>query len=380
MRPVTLSVLLALVAGCGDTSLQVAADAAPSDASPDAFTDASADAIADASTDAVTDATPARRLVWRGIDLSTGPASRWGYMVADLGDGTAYVFGGTTLTNAGAGTTSSDLWRFDGTVDPPTFTAVTVTGDPPRRYCGCLGYIPTSRTVVMIGGRTPSEAPAETWLLPLDTMTWERASTDSTPGGVIGCNLAWSQARGALYHFGGGSSSTGYSGTVSRWNASTRAWERLDATGPRGRYDAVWSPMPDGRTLLLTMGARTAVAGAGFLNDVWRFDTMTDAWSQVTIEGEAPQGRRNPFVRVDADGRGLVLAMGAAGIRAGETLADTWHLDLDAGRWTNLDPKELPPARGFVTALPGRGAVRGTLVGGFDNDGVRRDAWQLREE
>lgn len=355
----------------------------PVDAAVDAPADASADVATDAmpTPDVAPDAMTTTHLAWRQVDVPTsGPTARWGYMVAPVGDGTAYVYGGTTLTNAGAGSVSNDLWLVDGRGEAPTFTRLTVTGEPPPRYCGCLAYIPASRSVLMIGGRNPSEAPAETWSLSLETMAWSRVAVPRTPGGVIGCSMAWSTARSALYHFGGGSASTGFSSAVSRFDPSGPAWVAVDATGPRGRYDDAFVPLPDGRRFVMTAGARGAAAGPAFLHDTWIFDAMAESWQEVTTEGDTPPGRRNPFVSVDSDGNGLVMAMGSTGIQAGEVLDDLWHLDLTSGRWTNLDPESAPGARGFITALPGHGSVRGYLIGGFDNERVLRDVWALREE
>lgn len=335
----------------------------------------------DASADVATDAQPARRLTWvRGEAPAMSPALRWGYMVAAVGDGTAYVYGGTTLLNTGGGTVSNDLWRVDARGRTPSFERLMVTGAPPPRYCGCLAYLPTTRTLLMIGGRTPSEAPAETWALPLDTMAWSRLAVPSTPVGVIGCAMGWSTMRGALYHFGGGAMATGFSGVTSRFDPDGPRWVALDATGPRGRYDDAFVPMPDGRRFVMTAGARGAAAGPAFLNDTWVFDAMNESWTPVMTKGDVPAGRRNPFISVDADGNGLVMAMGATGIQPGQALSDTWHLDLSAARWTNLDLADLPDARGFVTAVPGRGAVRGVLMGGFDNERVVSDLWTLVEE
>lgn len=384
MPRITHALALALplftLAACG-TSNDAPPDASGSDASTDVSVDAPADTAADASPDVAPDAPAQRRLAWSSVEgTPVGPAGRWGYMVASVGDGTAYVYGGTTLLNTGGGTVSNDLWLVDGRARTPTFTRLTVTGDPPPRYCGCLAYIPTSRTILMIGGRNPSEAPAETWALPLETMTWARVMAPTTPGGVIGCAMGWSTARGALFHFGGGGQSTGFSAVTSRFDPAGPRWVTVEATGPRGRYDDAFAPMPDGRRFVMTAGARGAMAGSAFLNDTWIFDSMAETWEQVMTEGEVPAGRRNPWISVDADGRGMLMAMGSTGIQPGQVLSDTWHLDFETRAWTNLDLEALPDARGFITAIPGRGAVRGFLMGGFDNERVVRDVWALTEE
>jgi len=369
MRP--LVVMLLALAACS-----APAPAPPTDAATNL--DASDAAVAPDAPSADVAARPPR-VTWEPVSLpSMGPVGRWGLMIADVGDGTAFVYGGTTITAAGSGTTSNEFWRFDGRGDTPTFAPVAATGDAPPRYCGCVGYLPDTQTVLMIGGRNPAEAPAETWALAEGA--WSRVVVPSTPPGVIGCAMAWSRARGALYLFGGGGAAAGFSARIWRYDPAAPAWVMLDATGPRGRYDDAFVALPDGRTLLMVAGARGAQAGAGFYNDVWRFDTMDETWQQVTTTGDMPPGRRNPWVSLDADGNGFVMALGSTGIQSGEVLDDAWHLDLTTGAWTALMPGMLPPARGFAMALPGRGAVRGYVFGGFDNARPLRDAWRMQQE
>ncbi|MFO0630465.1 MAG: hypothetical protein U0325_33230 [Polyangiales bacterium] len=377
---------LAVVCALAVVSCSSAPPVPPRDASapPDtASVDAGADApsVADAVADAVelVDGAAETGLAWSEVAPSgAAPTARWGTMIADRGDGTALVYGGTNLDVGGRGTVSRELWRFDGRSDPPTWTLVSGEGAAPTRYCGCVGWLPTTRTLLMVGGRNPAESAPETWAFDEMAGTWSRRPTRNTPPGVIGCQMAWSSARGALYLFGGGGQTAGFSNRIWRWDPADEAWVMLDATGPRARYDDALVPLHDGRHLLMVAGARTAQAGAGFFNDVWRFDTMTETWAQVTVEGDAPPGRRTPWISVDADDGGFVMALGSAGVQPGETLDDLWRFDLRAGRWSPRMPDPAPTARGWSGALPGRGDVRGYVFGGFDNRAARGDLWRLR--
>ncbi len=354
----TLALPLFALSACSDGG---SPGASVTDASTDVTADTSTDAASEASTDApadsATDAPSQPRLAWSSVaGTPMGPAGRWGYMVAPVGDGTAYVYGGTTLLNTGGGTVSNDLWLVDGRTASPTFTRLTVTGSPPPRYCGCLAYIPTSRTVLMIGvAGTRSSGSAETWALPLRDDGVVAGDGASTPGGVIGCSMGWSTARGALFHFGGGGQTTGFSSVTSRFDPAGPSWVTVEATGPRGRYDDAFVPLPDGRRFVMTAGARGAMAGPAFLNDTWIFDAMAESWEQVMTEGDAPAGRRNPWISVDRDGRGFLMAMGSTGIQPGQALSDTWHLDLTTGQWANLDLATSPTRAGSSRRSPGAG-------------------------
>ena len=378
------SVIPAVLVACGGVSPAPVTDAAaPTDSAlVEVGVDAPrADDVTPDVTPAVDVATSETRLVWSEVGASgTAPTARWGTMIADRGDGTALVYGGTNLGVGGRGTVSRELWRFDGRSDPPAWTRVSADGAPPNRYCGCVGWVPTTRTLLMVGGRNPNESAPETWSFDEAQGAWTQLPTRTTPPGVIGCQMAWSSARGALYLFGGGGQTAGFSNRTWRWDTSAQAWVMLDATGPRARYDDALVPMHDGRHLLMVAGARTAQAGAGFFNDVWRFDAMIETWTQVTVKGDAPPGRRTPWVSVDPDNRGFVMALGSAGVQPGETLDDLWRFDLVAGRWTQLTPDVAPSARGWTGALPGAGPVRGYVFGGFDNGAPLGDLWRLRAE
>ncbi len=63
--------------------------------------------------------------------------------------------------------------------------------------------------------------------------------------------------------------------------ASDQDWtevEDLDDLGPRVREDPVIAPLPDGSGALLFGGD---LAGTGAVNDVWRWDVATEAWTEL---------------------------------------------------------------------------------------------------
>jgi hypothetical protein len=357
-------------------------------ASPDAaidrpsVTDAGVDATtSDVATDLPVDApatTP--QYDWREATvMGSGPYGRWGYMVAERGDGTALIQGGTNLTAGGAGRVFNETWTFDGRADPPTFARLTTTGSPPSRYCGCVGYDPRRQVLLMVGGRTPDVSLPETWALDLASLAWSRVMAPESPPGVIGCAMAWSEARGALYLFGG-ASSAGYVGRTWRFDATAGAWVALEAMGPRARYDAVMKPVEGGRAFVMFGGSRNAAAAGPFFADVWRFDTMTEEWSEFSVTGSAPEGRRTPWVMFEPGERTFVAGFGAHGIQAGENYDDLWRFDLTSRQWTRVTFAKgatLPSARGFIQALPGGANTLGWLLGGFDNASPINDLWRL---
>ena len=378
--PSLLLVASLSLAACGGASPVVA----PADAGADVPVVVDADAPVVADVPVVVDAPAAATPHWSSISLTDGPTGRWGVMVADRGDGTAYLYGGTDLTAAGRGTISRDIWRYDGRGDAPVFEQLSVTGSPPPRYCGCLAYDPMGNRILMVGGRTPDVSAPETWTLDLATLLWTRAITTGSPPGTIGCAMAWSPSRSAMYLVGGASGS-GVNGRTWRFDPSGPGWQEVMATGPRARYDHGLRAIEGGRALLLFGGARSATGASNFFNDLWRFDTASEQWSQVAVEGASPPGRRTPWMVAEADGTHLLMGLGVHGLQVSETFGDLWRLDLATSQWTELtaavapaDGSDPPPARGFTQGLPGPRGALGLLLGGFDGRAAIDDAWVLR--
>jgi hypothetical protein len=369
-------------------SLVACGDASPVVAAADASTPTDAPVVIDVpvavDVPVVVDAPAPVVPHWASLPVTDGPTGRWGVMVAERGDGTAWLYGGTTLTAAGRGAVSHDIWRYDGRGDAPAFELLSVTGNPPPRYCGCLAYDPMGDRILMVGGRTPDVSAPETWTLDLGTLVWTRAVTTGSPPGTIGCAMAWSASRNAMYLVGG-ASETGVNGRTWRFDPSGPGWQEVMATGPRARYDHALRALDGGRSLVLFGGARSATGATNFFNDLWRFDTSTEQWTQVMVDGPSPAGRRTPWMVVEADGAHLLMGLGVHGLQVSETFNDLWRLDLGASRWTELtadaaptDGSEGPPARGFTQGLPGPRGSLGLLLGGFDGRAPVDDAWVLR--
>jgi hypothetical protein len=304
-----------------------------------------------------------------------GPLRVWAFLVADLGDGRAVVFGGTTASTT-SGVALDGTWLYDMRGEAPIVRAIEASG-PAARYCGCAAYDPERDVVMMTGGRDvtlPLSIPPETWELSLATETWTQIAVPETPDGVIGCNLAWARDPGAMYLFGGGGES-GYSDVVYRYDPTAPAWVALDATGPTARYDAAWLPMSDGRRLLLFAGSFGAM-GSAFYSDVWIFDAVDESWTELAIEGDPPPGRRTPWTAWAPNERGLYVANGYDG--AMQPIGDFYFLDLEEQRWTELPSDGAPSARGFSTALPGPDGTLGAMLGGYDGEEPVAELWLLR--
>jgi hypothetical protein len=311
---------------------------------------------------------------WAEVELPTTIPSLWGWATAELPDGTAIVTGGMTDFS---GTVPNTTWRVDARAEPITATTLGATAPPPERWCGCATYDAARGRVIVAGGRNIANVeglPPDTWTLDVASDTWAELPAANTPASVIGCNLAYAAATRATYFFGGLSGAAGVSDDLYKLRADGTSWERIEATGPTPRYDGHLEAIEGGRQLLL-FGGSYGAAGAGFYSDVWRFDTSTERWTEVVVEGDVPPGRRSPWLRMWNDGRGFYMGFGFNARM--QPIGDLFYFDLATATWTPIELEVAPPARGFSAGMTGPAGSIGMLFPGLAATTPLRDAWQL---
>jgi hypothetical protein len=359
-------VVLTLVPACGTDGVVSTPDASSDGALPDGDPSPDAGLIVDPLS-----------VAFRAVDApASGPLGIWAPLVARIDDDRSLLFGGT---NAGttSGSTFGGTWLYDARSG--VLEAIEIADDGPApRYCGCAGWDPERERLILTGGRElslPLSLPAETWELDLAAGTWTQVDVPESPDAVIGCMLAYAPATRALYHFGG-AGAEGASGAIRRYDPEMPGWVVLDATGPSPRYDGYFEAT-DEQTLLLFGGSYSAM-GAAFFSDVWRFDAVTESWSEVAIDGVVPAGRRVPWALLHEDRQGLYVAMGFDGRM--QPIGDFWYLDLEARRWTELALPAALGARAFTATLPASAPALGSMLGGYDGSGPVSEVWTLAHD
>jgi hypothetical protein len=308
---------------------------------------------------------------YRWEELSLPPdsgLSRWGFMVADRGDGTSVLFGGTTLDAFADGGSFDDTWLVDARGELPAFTRLEASGGPGPRYCGCAAFDRGKGRVVVVGGRNLEMLAPETWILDMRTNAWTLLEVE-TPPGVLACAMAYAAERDALYLFGGLGGMDGeeeVDGGTYRFDPDVPAWTKLPVSGPSARFSAILTDVAPGEPLLL-FGGTPRTFGVHYLADVWRFDTATETWSETEVAGTSPPGRREGWLRAEPDGRGFLVGMGTAGVAPNDVLSDLWRFDFATRTFTDLTPAASPLPRGFSLYIPAAAGQAGLLLGGFDN-------------
>lgn len=317
---------------------------------------------------------------WESLPAAAGaPIARWGFVTADLGDGRALLFGGTTFNSVGQGGVLADTWLVDVRGATPEFNALAPAKSPPPRYCGCAAWDPERKVMLAVGGRDAQVKPSATWSYDLDGNTWTEVPVPVSPPGAVGCAMAWSPDRRALFLFGGGGAG-GFDDRTWRFDAKALAWVELAAKGPSPRYDSVLRHVAAGQPMVLFAGSKGASGKGNFYNDVWRFDPMAQTWTQTQVSGTTPPGRRTPWLLVEPNGAGFIMGFGVMGILPDQALDDLWRFDFAKAAWQVIDEAgdEMgPEPRGYVQALPGTKGSVGLLVGGHDLKDTLSGVWRL---
>lgn len=115
------------------------------------------------------------------------------------------------------------------------------------------------------------------------------------------------------------------------------AWSRLRVgLSPAAREDHTWTVDVEGSAAYL-FGGRD---GATVFDDLWRFDLVTDTWSQLRPPGPRPDARFGHSA-VWVVGTGLVVF---AGQRGADFFGDLWAYDPASGRWARLPERGAAPA------------------------------------
>jgi len=179
---------------------------------------------------------------WTQISFTGGPGIRIAPNVAINGDD-MYTFGGLLPTFSIA----NDMWKFDLRTKVWTqLIADSVAGSPGPRYLASFRTDFSFRTIVLMGGNIPIAASGaqdnQTWTYHIDSNAWVRDS--DIPRGRI-----HNGAELFNHHF----------------------------------YSALGDAEHEGNDT----GCRTPEASAGQspVNEVWKFDEITDSWAQLFPTG-----------------------------------------------------------------------------------------------
>jgi len=109
------------------------------------------------------------------------------------------------------------------------------------------------------------------------------------------------------------------------------------------------------------------------LNDLWAYDPVKGAWTELAPSGAAPSAREGQTMTYDAVSGKVVLFGGYSGT---EYYNDTWAYDPQADAWQELTPAgDLPPARTQQCMVYDSAGAQTLLYGGWDDTNNLTDIW-----
>ena len=205
------------------------------------------------------------------------------------------------------------------------------------------------------------------------------AQSTGTPPARVGHMFTGNGASGAdanrLYLYGGDDDGiVPVLDDLWYYQTGSNAWARVTPNGksrPGPRMLAGWSC--GGGTCVLEDGSK----GTGLINETWTYDEAANAWSKVscTAARPCPSGREAPTMAYDPT-TGLHLLFGGSSlsyrVRPSANFDDTYTFNAAMRQWAKLSPQHKPsPREGAAAAfVPGVGVV---LFGGTDLSNVLCD-------
>jgi len=347
----------------------------------------------------------------QGTGSASGkPGARNGGMSWIDSSGALWVFGGEGIDSSGNSGLLNDLWKYDPATVQWTWVSgsdtISQTGIYGAQGTGSSSSIPGSRVKGVIwrdlsgnlwlfGGTGYAAANYgalnDLWKFSPTTGIWTWVSGDNTANqpGVYGTqgiavalnkpgarngSVTWIDSSGNLWLFGGdgyGAVSIGELNDLWKFDVSANEWtwvfgdEGIDQSGvygtkgaagasnkPGARDGSVSWIDSSGRVWLFGGNGVDANGNIGALNDLWRFDTLTDEWTWISgdsmfnqsgiygTKGSAaastkPGARDGSVSWIDSSGN--LWLFGGNGFDAsgnGGLMNDLWKFSPSTGQWS----------------------------------------------
>jgi len=187
---------------------------------------------------------------------------------------------------------------------------------PSPRYGSASALDPAGRLVVS-HGFTNAGRFDDTWSWSFDGAAWgDTSPAANRPLARCLTRAVWDSVNNRFLMFGGQSNPTPYLGDF--WALTADGWTELPAGPPARNLYAMAFDDANGRLILVGGAGET-----GNLNDVWVFDVATNAWTQVTPEGQPPSARASHDAVWHAQRNALIVFGGFDGAY----LNDLWQLE-----------------------------------------------------
>lgn len=270
---------------------------------------------------------------WVQLSPETGPPARgFSSMTFDGASGQFVLFGGRV------GSAISDDDNGTWVYKKGDWTEETTPDELSAREMAAMAYDPTTKQVVLFGGRSATETYGDTWVW--SNGSWSEASPKNSPSPRAAAAMVYDQSSGQLLLFGGGIGATTWYNDTWVWNRKN--WKQLSpAASPSPRLGASLAYDPKTRDVVLFGGYAN---NGDEYNDTWTWNGQT--WSNP-VTAKAPSGRVAPALAYDP-AIGKVVLFGGY-LDDEDLLGDTWFWN--GAKWHQEYPRRVLRREGTAGSI-----------------------------
>jgi hypothetical protein len=184
-------------------------------------------------------------------------------------------------------------------------------------------------------------------------------------------SLAFDPISEAVWAHGGRAEGAGFTPDTWTWDGRGWTWAASDEDGPgaRGFHAMTYSDL-DHRVYLFGGTSLTSSPTYGLLfgplfDDLWAWDRLAGAWSELDHDGARPPARFGHAMIADPVS-GDLLVFGGYPAEGAAPLDDLWRWDTQGGGWSQVERAGAwPPARAFGAFASDPDRAQALLVGGY---------------
>lgn len=265
---------------------------------------------------------------WERRQPATSPPALHEHVIAyDAQSDLVVVWGGYTSDGE-----NLELWAYDVHADTWRQVEQDPASIPPGRILAEAVYHPGTDRIVMNGGWDRATGPNlnDTWLLDVDTGTWEPVVTEPTPTTRQDYALAYDPQSGLILLYGGVGSDVAQEATdtdrVWAFDATAGTWVERDAIpGPTQTAYGDWAAIGEGGRLIFYGG------GPFGSTEAWTYDATDHVWT--ALDAPEPGARHRHAIARGPDGDAWLFG-GIVGFRSDNAQNDVWRFDAEAESWT----------------------------------------------
>lgn len=309
------------------------------------------------------------------------PRARYGAaMVWDAGEDQMILFGGRAKSLVGE-RVLNDTWLFN--LEDRTWRKFATNSAPSPRLSPGVILDPESRELILFGGLGREQRFGDTWILDLESGSWEEITPPVSPSPRSDMGLALDPTQRIALLFGGYCQEFERAKCAETWefDLESRTWVEVEtADSPPVTYGLRLIFDPHNQRFLqwgghMTRVSSNAVESLGYGDTLWSLTFSEGKWVTIPQQGSAiPRERYWHHLAFDPISAAIILYGGDGGQGY---LDDTWIYESHSNQWRLVRADTPPPPPRINGAIAfDEGRQQMILFGGLGEDFFfYRDTW-----